>query len=223
MDAKTQQDVFKNFFANGWDESSFKQNYLSSKKPLFANEIIIPFQFSSGGPAAFGLQNVSKPGYWAVIYHVKINPTRSGDFSLAGFGDDFLVARVNGVNVLDSGYYPPVTTCQRLKSYPAGPWLNRAYTSSNKAYGSTVVGDQFHINAGDDFSLDVLISDAIANAGGKGRCGYFLFLLEDRDYPQDAKGNYIFPLLQIHPDAEVKRTGEYPPFTCLPEDALTGS
>jgi hypothetical protein len=47
--------------------------------------------------------------------------------------------------------------------------------------------------------------------------------LEDRDYPQDAQGNYIFPLLQIHPDADVKRTGEYPPFTCQPEDALTGS
>jgi hypothetical protein len=223
MDAKTMQDSLKAFFTAGWDEESFKKNYFSSRKSIFANEIMIPFQYSTGGPAAFGLQNECQPGYWVIVYHVKINPTRSGTFSLAGFGDDFLVAQVNGKIALDSGYYPPVTDFKQIKTYERGPWLDPANTNGNKTYGDAAVGDKFHINAGDELTIDVLIGDAIVHAGGKGRCGYFLYLL-DKDYTtKDAKGNFVLPLLQIHTDPNVKRDGEYPPFTCRPEDALINS
>ena len=221
-DADKEQDILKDFFANNWDEATFKRNYLSSRKPLFANEIMIPFQYSTGGPAAFGLQDECKPGFWAIVYHVKINPTRSGTFNLAGFGDDFLVARVNGVIVLDAGYYPPVTDFKRTTSYRAGPWLDRTNAGGNKTYGDAVVGDKFHVNAGDELTIDVLISDAYP-AGGKGRCGYFLYLLDKEYTAKDDKGNFVLPLLQIHTNPNVKRDGEYPPFTCRPEDALINS
>jgi hypothetical protein len=220
MDKGPEQDALTAFCAGGWDEESFKKSYFSSSKPLFANEIMIPFGPSTGAPAAFGVQNECKPGFWCVVYHVKINPTRSGNFALAGFGDDYLVARVNGVEVLDSGTASPVTKLKRGKSYPPGPWLDPKHVNDAKKYGYAIVGDKFHVTAGNELSIDVLIADSIAG-NGAGRCGYFLFLLEDRDYTaKDDKGNFVLPLLQIHPNPNVKRDGEYPPFSCNPGDAL---
>jgi hypothetical protein len=87
-------------------------------------------------------------------------------------------------------------------------------------YGYAMVGDKFHITAGNELTIDVLIADSNASSNG-GRCGYFLFLLEDKDYTtKDDKGNLVLPLLQIHASPNVKRDGECPPFTCLPEEAL---
>lgn len=238
--------TLRDFFLHDWNEDTFKQNYLSSSKPIFTNEIMIPFRSSNTGPAAFGMQNRCKPGYWIVLYHVTINPTRSGDFRLAGYGDDYLVVRANGVNVLDSGWYPPASAhdlsiypapspaipcfdagssnlVKRRKVYPPGSWLSAGAHQFGKAYGQMVVGDLLHIDAGTNLTLDVLVSDAFA-AGDIGRCGFFLFLLEDgKDYPQDADGNYVLPALQLHADPTAKRTGECPPFTCKPEDALVGN
>jgi len=223
MDQAPEHDALTAFCAGGWDEESFKKSYFSSSKPLFANEIMIPIQPSIGAPAAFGVQNECKAGYWAILYHVKINPTRSGNFTLAGYGDDYLVARVNGVEVLDTGTASPVTKLKRGKSYPPGPWLDPKHVSDKMKYGYAMVGDKFHITAGNDLSIDVLIADSNASSNG-GRCGYFLFLLEDKDYTvKDDKGNFVFPLLQIHPNPNVKRDGEYPPFSCNPGDALINS
>ena len=224
MTADKEQALLKEFFAHGWSEAEFKRNYLNSRKPLFTNEFMIPFQYSTAGPAAFGLQKVSQPGFWAIVYHVTIKPTRTGDFCLAGFGDDFLVVRVNGTIVLDSGWFPPITDFVRDKTYPHGPWLNDRENRDSTTYGNANVGDKFHIDAGQDLTMDVLISDAYP-AGGIGRIGYFLFLLEaDKEYTtKDSQGNYVLPLLQLHPDPNVKRDGEYPPFTCNPGDALIGA
>jgi hypothetical protein len=131
------------------------------------------------------------------------------------------VVRVNGENVLDSGFYPPVTNLARAKSYPHGPWVNDKDNKNSKSYGNAVVGQPFHLDADADLTMDVLISDAFP-AGGGGRCGYFLMLLEaGKEYTQkDAQGNLILPLLQINADPNVKRSGEFPPFTCNAEDAL---
>ena len=221
MNVAKEQEVLRDFFTHHWDEETFKRDYLSSSKPIYANEIIIPFQPSTGGPTAFKLQDECKPGYWAIVYHITFKPTRSGDFCLAGYGDDFLVVRVNGENVLDSGYYPPVTDLARTKTYRHGPWVNDKDNKDSPTYGNAVVGKQFRIEAATDMTIDVLISDAFP-AGGGGRCGYFLMLLEaGKEYTQkDAQGNLILPLLQINADPNVKRSGEFPPFTCNAEDAL---
>ena len=223
MDIKKEQELLKDFFEKGWDEEILRHDYLSSPKKIYANEIMIPFQPSSSGPTAFGLQNECKPGFWAIVYHVTFKPTRTGDFCLAGYGDDFLVVRINGEDVLDSGYYPPVTSLNRDKTYRHGPWVNDKDNKDSKTYGNAVVGRQFHLDADTDLTIDVLISDAYP-AGGTGRCGYFLMLLEaGKEYTQkDSAGNLILPLFQINADSNVKRTGEYPPFTCNVEDALLG-
>ncbi len=64
------------------------------------------------------MDKVCKPGYWVVVYHLQVTPTHTGDYQFAGYGDDFLVVRVNGKIVLDSGYYERVTDFQPSTVYP---------------------------------------------------------------------------------------------------------
>ena len=223
MDLKKEQALLKDFIDNHWDEGTLRRDYFSSKNHIYANEILIPFQDSSGGPGSFGLEREVKPGYWAIVYHATLTPTHSGEFCVAGYGDDYLLVRIDGENVLDSGWQPSVTDVERGRSIPHGPWVNDRENKGSAAYGASVIGPKFRVNAGQEMKIDVLISDANPS-NGIGRCGYFLMLLEaDKDYAdKDAAGNFILPILQIHADPNVKRQGEFPPFTCRAEDALVG-
>jgi hypothetical protein len=219
MNVDKEVSMLRKFFSSGWNEDDWTGKYLESQKPLYANEFLTPIIESAEGPKAFGLGNTCQPGYWCAIYHGKITSSRSGDFRAAGYGDDFLVVRINGQVVLDSGYYEPVTSFKASKIYP-GLWMA---TRPRSTYAQTVVGPSFHLDTGENVTIDVLIGDAFAPSGG-GKCGYFLFLLEDgKDYPTDASGDPIFPLLQLQANPDLKRKGLIPPFTANPEDALVGS
>jgi len=221
MDGDKEQAELKQFFKGGWNEDDWTMRFLKSTKQLFANELMVPLRYSREGPKAYGLDGVCEPGYWCAIYHLQINAGQSGDFRVAGYGDDFLVVRVNGSVVLDSGWYAPVTGFKREKIYPPA-WLQHPSTG-RPDYCQTVVGTPFHMDVGDKVTIDVLIGDADP-AGGQGRCGYFLFLLkEGKDYDKDAQGNPLLPVLQVQPDANLDRPGEHPPFTAKPEDALLGA
>lgn len=222
MDVDKQHATLEKFFAEHWNEDDWATKFLKSPKPLYANELMVPLQYSLTGPKSFGMASICKPGFWAAVYHLKITASRSGNFRVAGYGDDYLVVAVDGDVVLDSGYYSPVTNFKRIKIYPS-QWLEN-HPTARPDYAQTVVGTPFHMDPGESLTFDVLISDANAEAGGMGICGYFLFLLEDgKDYPTDAGGNPIFPVLQVQPDPDLKRDGKHPPFTSNREDALLGS
>ena len=221
MDSGKEQALLKKFFKDGWNEDDLAKHFLKSTKQLFANELMVPLRYSSEGPKAYGLESVCKPGYWCAVYHLAINAGQSGDFRVAGYGDDFLVARVNGALVLDSGWFAPVTDFKRKTIYPPA-WLKNI-SPGHESYCQTVVGTPFHMDVADKVTIDVFIGDADP-AGGRGRCGYFLFLLKDgTDYAKDAQGNPLLPVLQVQPNANLDRPGEHPPFTAKPEDALLGS
>jgi hypothetical protein len=218
MNEEKEVATLKDFFAGGWNENDWTTRFLKSPTPLYANELMVPLESSLEGPKSFGLEKVCQPGYWVVIYHLKINGARSGNFRVAGYGDDFLVVRINDQVVLDSGWFPPVTNFRRGKIYPS-QWLPK-HSADRPDYAQTVVGSPFRVDPGESLSIDVFIGDANAEYGN-GICGYFLFLLEDgKEYPSDPGGNPLLPLLQIQPNADVHRTGKYPPFSIKPEDAL---
>jgi hypothetical protein len=223
MNADKEQGVLKQFFKNGWNEDDWATKYLKSPKPLFTNELMVPLRYSSDGPKAYGLGDVCKPGYWCAVYHLQVNATQSGNFRVAGYGDDFLVVRVDGQIVLDSGWFAPVTDFKREKIYPS-TWLKRP-SPGRPDYCQTVVGTPFHLDMGDAVTIDVLIGDADPGGPtGQGRCGYFLFLLKDgKDYDKDAEGVPLLPALQVQPNPNLDRPGDHPPFTAKPEDALLGS
>jgi hypothetical protein len=220
MTATEERTLLKKFFAGGWDETEWATQFLKSPKPLYANELMIPFQSSILGPKSFGLGKVCQPGYWAAIYHAKITASRTGEFRVAGYGDDFLVVRIDGRVVLDSGYYPPVTDFKREKIYPSN-WLSY-HPAKRPDYGHTVVGSSFHMDTARSMTIDVFIGDADAPPKG-GICGYFLFFLRDgKEYPIDAGGNPIFPLFQIQANPALQRTGTHVPFSVDKTDALLG-
>lgn len=222
MNGTKEQALLKQFFKDGWNEDDWTPKFLKGPKPLYANELLVPFILSKEGPKAYGLEKVCKPGYWCAIYHLKVNPTHTGTYRVAGYGDDFLVVRVDGRVVLDAGWFHPVTDFQRTKKYPP-KWLDRP-SPGRPDYGQTVVGYPFQMEVGQSLSIDVFIGDAEPGATGQGRCGYFLFLLDDsKQYDNDAGGNPIFPVLQVQPEPNLNRPGERPPFTSNPGDSLTGS
>jgi hypothetical protein len=221
MNADREQALLKQFFKEGWNEDDWPKRFLKSTTQLFANELMVPLRFSSDGPKAYGLDGVCKPGYWCALYHLTLNATQSGDFRVAGYGDDFLVVRVNSSVVLDSGWYPPVTGFKRQTIYPS-TWLKHP-SPGHPDYCQTVVGTPFHLDMGDSVTIDVLIGDADP-AGGMGRCGYFLFLLKSgQEYGKDAEGNPLLPVLQVQPNPNLDRPGDHPPFTSEPEDSLLGT
>jgi len=220
MDADKEQVLLKRFFSEGWNEEDWSKRFLKGTTQLFANELMVPLRFSSDGPKAYGLDGICKPGYWCAIYHLTFTATQSGDFRVAGYGDDFLIVRVNGSIVLDSGWYPPVTGFSRQTIYPS-TWLKHP-SPGHPEYCQTVVGTSFHLDMGDSVTIDALLGDADP-ADGRGRCGYFLFLLRDgQDYAKDTQGNPILPILQVQPNSNLDRPGDHPPFTSKPEDALLG-
>ena len=221
MNSEKEQGLLKQFFSGGWNEDDWAKKYFKSPTPLYANELMVPLIFSKEGPKAFKIEKVCKPGYWCAIYHLKITSNRSGTFRVAGYGDDFLVVRVNGDIVLDSGWFKPVTKFKREKIFPA-KWLKRP-SPGRPDYGQTVVGAPFHLDVAETVTIDVLLGDS-DDANGQGRCGYFLFLLQDgKEYDKDAAGNPVLPALQVQPEPNLERKGEVPPFSSKPEDALLGS
>ncbi len=221
MDEEKEQKILKQFFKDGWNEDAWATQFLKSSKPLYANELMVPLRLSKEGPKAFGMEKVSQPGYWCIIYHLKVSAGHSGNYRLAGYGDDFLVARVNGQTVLDSGWFPPVTNFKREKIY-APNWLQHR-NATHSEYGQTVVGLPFRLEVAESVTIDVLVGDANPQ-NGFGMCGYFLFLVQDgKDYDKDPKDNPLLPVLQVQPSPNLKREGDYPPFTSNPEDAILGS
>jgi hypothetical protein len=178
---------------------------------------------SDEGPKAFAMDDICQPGFWVAIYHVQVKSALTGTYHLAGYGDDFLIARINDQTVLDSGWYSPVTASEASAIFNP-TWaplkVTRFKNHDGSAYYRTVVGDSFFLTSGDSVTIDVLFGDC-SLYGGLGACGFSLFLVQDgKDYPKDSTGFPIFPLLQMQPDTNVKRDGVYPPFSCNPSDAL---
>jgi hypothetical protein len=226
MDLPTEESTIAAFCRNGWNEDDLASHFFKSPKPLYTNQFMIPIVFSTEGPKAFGLDGVCQPGFWLAVYHVEVKPTHSGTYHVGGYGDDFLIVRVDGNTVLESGFYPNVTDSRPTQIYNPtwGPPNIQSIRNADKLatpYQRTVVGESFELMAGSTTTIDVLIGDDAA-AINVGLCGYSLFLVEDgKDYPKDPTGFPILPLLQVQPDKNVKRDGIYPPFSCSPEDALS--
>jgi hypothetical protein len=223
MDERGMLSTVGDFCRQGWNEDDLATHFLKSPKPLFANQILVPITDSEEGPKAFGMGDVCRPGYWVAIYHATVLSNLSGNYRVAGYGDDFLIVRINGDTVLDSGWYPPVTSAKPTHIYEptwASPDFQQWKNWDKKTpYDGTVAGDSFRLNGFDPVTIDVLIGDC--KPEGTGKCGYHIFLVEDgKDYDKDPTGFPIFPLLQIQPDTKVKRDGIYPPFSCKAEDAM---
>jgi hypothetical protein len=132
-------------FARGFNEAHLSR-YFRAKQQLVTYQIFIPRINAGQAPAAFGVEKECKPKRWAIVYTGTIVPPRDGTFRFVGRGDDILIVRCNGRNVLDACW--PV--------YQVDPGMNdetsRVASEFNK-------GKWITMRAGEEMKLEVVIGE----------------------------------------------------------------
>ncbi len=190
----------QNLVKHDLDESVIS-GFLKSSDARSTNGLAIPEQASANAPTAFGLGQKVKPSLWVIVYHAKLSAPKTGRFRFVGFGDDLIVARVNGKYVFDGGWQHFVNDPE-LKSKYTNVWSSLEI----KRDCGLRIGSYFSVTEGEQINLDVAIGDMT------GLCGYFLFLEEEgAHYDKTADGTPKLPLFQVGAKLPVPSGAETPP------------
>jgi hypothetical protein len=167
-------------FVKNWNTDDLDK-YFHPTVTLSAVQIFIPKIVSELAPKAFQVDGIVRPRRWVVVYKGTITPPRDGTFRFIGRGDDFLVVRIDGNNVLDASY----------PSEQLDPSANTAEDVGRGAdylHQSLVCGKWFKVHQNEPVGMEVLIGE-----GPGGDSSMFLFI-DDMDNPSP-KGNY--PVFQM--------------------------
>jgi hypothetical protein len=170
-------------FANTWDERLLAP-YFQAPEPLSAFQIFLPRMMAKEAPKAFNVN--CPPSRWLVHYKGTVTAPVSGQFRFVGFGDDIMLVRFNGKNVLDG--------CWRILDPGANSKTDQDLGPVLAGHPRHLVGgDWFSISAGQSYPMEVLIGES---PGGQ----FLSFLLiqeKGKDYPnRPGKAGPILPLFQ---------------------------
>ncbi len=166
-------------FAKTWN-TSLLSDYFKGPHTLSTSQICIPVHPSVDAPKAFGVQGIIRARRWIVLYHARIIPPSTGRYRFIGYGDDFLIVRYDGQNVLDGSLTgeeldttvntkEDVGTCEGYGPYRCGPWIQ--------------------MEEGLSANIDVLIGE-----GPGGASGFIMMIQKEGDL--SPKGDY--PVFQLH-------------------------
>jgi hypothetical protein len=180
---KTQFKGLVEDFAGGksWDVKRLKDYYQVEQK-LYATHVYYPVMAAIAAPEAFGVAGEVEPSLWIIVYQGACTAPKTGSYRFWGFGDDALIARMNGAVVFDGSLYVCRGSESRLVDmethhYPLG-------------HGKAVSGEWFDVRQGDRMTVEILLGE---NPGGG--FGAFLFIEEKgAKYDQDRSGRPILPL-----------------------------
>jgi hypothetical protein len=178
---RNQVDLLRKFVVS-WNMGLF-EDYYKAPMTLVTPQICILQKPSVDAPKAFGAGDTIKGRRWIVVYHTKIIPPDSGRYRFIGFGDDFLVVRINDLNVLD-GSYPDL-----------GEALDQSANNLKEDVGGTAhyvayhCGNWVDMTAGISMDMQVLIGE-----GPGGESGFILMIQKEGD--GSPKGDY--PVFQLH-------------------------
>ncbi|MES2657617.1 MAG: hypothetical protein V4689_03310 [Verrucomicrobiota bacterium] len=177
-------DVLRNFAAN-WDTRQL-DGYYRSSNALVASQLYITNGSSDEAAKAFGEEKKASGYRWIVHYKGSAIASKDGSFRFIGRGDNIMLVRLNGKNVLDGGFPaqyqfdPGVNTDNNLG--PAGP---PGWTLSGGAW--------FDVKRGDLLKLEVLIGDA-----GGFFCDYLLIEERGVKYANRRDGQGLaYPVFQL--------------------------
>jgi hypothetical protein len=209
MDGGKYTRILSDFVAHGWNEADFAPYYKASKK-LFTPALWIPTTHSEDCAKEMGLDNELTSTMWVGWYRAKVTAPENGKYHFVGFGDDILAVAVNGHFVLD-GSLIPVTNAPQHMPWPYADW---SQISSVRFWnnGKLRVGDSFEANTVESMTLDVLMGD---EPGGF-YSAYLLIAKDDKTYQTGPEGVPLYPIFQLGSDT-VKRTGDQPPHSTVPE------
>ncbi|MCE0499054.1 MAG: hypothetical protein LV481_14030 [Methylacidiphilales bacterium] len=177
-------------FIKKWD-MRILNGYFKAPGALYTPQICIPVTPSQNATDAYHVHDIVRARRWIVIYEAKITPPESGKFRFIGFGDDFLVVRVDGDNVLDG-------------SLPGEELDLTANVDEDVGIGPErrplKCGKWIEMEAGTSVDMQVLIGE-----GPGGESGFLLMVQkEDDDSP---KGDY--PVLQLQDVAVPNWSSDY--------------
>jgi len=201
-----------NFVTNGWSESRLAKFY-KSPDPLYTPVLLIPTLEAEEAPKNFGVEKEVDPRQFLIVYHCVVSPSEDGDYHFVGLGDDVLIVRVDGKNVLDASLQSKIPGWDK-KTYDES-WEDSGNRSADHAwydyspqFGSLRIGTTFHVRANESVKIDVLIGEEHG-----GWSAYFLMIVRDGDvYEKAANGFPKLPPFQIGTET-ITREGEYPPFS----------
>ena len=112
-----------------------------------AYQVLIPPSIAaSEAPKAFGVGEECEGRRWVVHYEATVVPPRDGRFRFRGRGDDVLIVRWDGRNVLDGN----------ISFYPVEPAANSDPTPD---YGSMVGGKWINMKKGVPSKMEILIGE----------------------------------------------------------------
>ncbi len=172
-------------------DDNILQDYFHAPITLFAPQICIPALSAAEAPKAFGVEKLVQPRRWIVVYKARIVPPVTGDFRFIGFGDDYMVVRINDQNVLDACWPKGLLDPGADVNEDVGP--GPPYSGLPLACGTWI-----HMSAGLAMDMKVLIGE-----GPGGGSAFFLFIQQKGvDYP---KGDY--PVFQLE-DVPVPLTSD---------------
>jgi hypothetical protein len=137
------------FVNGGWNPRLLNDVY-RSRKPLYATQIFIPAIDAAEAPKAFQAKDV-EPRNIIVLYTGTMTFPASGEFRLAGFGDDYLLVRINGKAVLDGSLHPV------LPELISGEDLGTAYTTPIRT--ALKAGPWFHAEKGRTVPVEILLGE----------------------------------------------------------------
>jgi hypothetical protein len=192
------------FIKSGWNEANLQQ-YFVAPHPLYTTQIFIPKINAAEGPRAFGLG--VQPKMWVVHYKGIVIPTESGTFRFVGMGDDVLVVRFNGRDVLDCGSTTP--TGRGPQSFYAASGLQiDTKKQGMEWYKGLGRGEPFQVNSGESYPMEVLI-------GEWSGIDFKAWLMLEKDgvqYEKDAKGSPILPIFKLRDSTVTHPVSEAPAF-----------
>jgi hypothetical protein len=208
--------VISEFTTKGWKEATL-QHYYTAKQKLYQTRIYIPSMSANRAPAAFQCGPEVKPSDWLVVYRGVVTPPKSGTYRFAGAGDDLLVVRFNGKNVLDHGFISGTSRfgvggavsflkgeredAGMLKIIHADYPMRRPVTfytypttrNWNDKIGGIALGAEFQVTAGSSYPIEILLSES----GGNLFCASLLIQEKGVAYPKAASGSPILPLFRL--------------------------
>ena len=176
----------RRFIENGWLPRSFAQYYRAPQK-LYATQFMIPPLTSDLGPENFGITSKEfDPVHWVIHYKGQVAYKTAGKFRFWGVGDDVMVVRVNGKEVLNA--------CWSWQRERISDWLPSSEDDRKyfMGHGVSAVGDWFELEPDTPVDMEVLIGE---DPGGT----YAAMLVVEewgKTYPKNQNGAPILPVFK---------------------------
>lgn len=173
-------EIVEKVVSAGFSEASLKK-YFEAPQPLYTTQLFIPRMEADEAPKAFNVADKVKPRRWLLIYRGKVIPPENGRYRFVGLGDDILIVRLNGRQVLD-GSLKVARRKDKDNSY-----------QQEGVKEVTPVGSTFEVRAGTAYNLELLLGEW---PGGR-FTGFLLLEKVGAEYEKDTNGSPKLPIFKL--------------------------